>query len=92
MRTEKIVISGKEFTKIIAETELTFVRKHDGFVMGKEIILGTDYSTGIMRIDLPEHYEEQLITEPETNLTDKVQALEETTNEIIDVLNERRML
>lgn len=92
MKTEIITINGKEFTKIIAENGLTFVRKHDNFVMGKEIILGTDYSTGKQRIDLPEYYEEQLITEPETNLTDKVQALEETTNEIIDVMNERGLL
>jgi hypothetical protein len=89
MKTEKITINGKEFTKITAESGMSFQRKHDGFVMGKEIVLGIDYSTGVMRVDLPEYYEEQLITEPETNLNDKVQALEETTNDIIDVMNER---
>jgi len=35
-----------------------FRRIHDGFIMGNEIFLGYDYSTGTKRLDLPEYYEE----------------------------------
>jgi len=41
-------------------TNRVFRRIHDGFIMGNEIILGKDYSTGIEREDLPEYYEEVL--------------------------------
>lgn len=41
-------------------TNRVFRRIHDGFIMGKEIVLGKDYSTGIEREDLPEYYEEVL--------------------------------
>jgi hypothetical protein len=37
-----------------------FKRIHDGFIMGTEILLGKDYSTGVERDDLPEYYEEIL--------------------------------
>jgi hypothetical protein len=35
-----------------------FRRIHDGFIMGREIVLGQDFSTGKQREDLPEYYEE----------------------------------
>jgi len=35
-----------------------FKRKHDGFIMGNEIKLGKDFSTGVERDDLAEYYEE----------------------------------
>jgi hypothetical protein len=41
-------------------TNRVFRRIHDGFIMGNEIVLGKDYSTGIEREDLPEYYEEVL--------------------------------
>jgi hypothetical protein len=41
-------------------TNRVFRRIHDGFIMGNEIVLGKDYSTGIERDDLPEYYEEVL--------------------------------
>jgi hypothetical protein len=41
-------------------TNRVFKRIHDGFIMGNEIVLGKDYSTGIEREDLPEYYEEVL--------------------------------
>jgi hypothetical protein len=37
-----------------------FRRIHDGFIFGREIVLGIDYSTGDEREDLPEYYEEVL--------------------------------
>ncbi len=92
MKTEIIEINGKEFTKITAENGISFQRKHDGFVMGKEIILGNDYSTGIMRVDLPEYYEEIVVTTPAAGLEEKVTELEATQNNIIDVMNERGLL
>jgi hypothetical protein len=48
--------------KITAQEGKVFRRIHDGFVMGTEIYLGIDYSTGEPREDLPEYYEE--IDEP----------------------------
>lgn len=47
---------------ITAKTGKVFRRIHDGFVMGNEIYLGIDYSTGEPREDKPEYYEE--IDEP----------------------------
>ena len=47
---------------ITAQEGKVFRRIHDGFIMGKEIYLGFDYSTGAERIDLPEYYEQ--IDEP----------------------------
>ena len=45
--------------RIIITTEgNVFRRIHDGFIMGNEIYLGYDYSTGEPRYDLPEYYEE----------------------------------
>lgn len=43
---------------ITAEQGKTFRRIHDGFIMGNEIHLGIDYSTGEPREDLPEYYEQ----------------------------------
>ena len=48
----------QEGIKITAETGMVFKRIHDGFIMGNEIYLGYDYSTGIKRKDLPEYYQE----------------------------------
>ena len=44
--------------KITAKDGFIFRRIHDGFLMGDEIYLGIDYSTGVPREDLPEYYEE----------------------------------
>ena len=52
---------------ITADTGNIFRRIHDGFIMGSEIALGYDYSTGIARQDLPEYYEQ---IEDTTELTD----------------------
>ena len=43
---------------IKAEEGYTFRRIHDGFIMGEEIQLGIDYSTGEPREDKPEYYKE----------------------------------
>lgn len=43
---------------IVATEGKVFRRIHDGFVMGNELWLGYDYSTGEQRLDLPEYYEE----------------------------------
>ena len=44
---------------LITATEgKVFRRIHDGFIMGNEVWLGYDYSTGEKRLDLPEYYEE----------------------------------
>lgn len=43
---------------ITANEGKTFQRKHDGFIMGPEIALGVDYSTGVAREDKAEYYEE----------------------------------
>jgi len=51
---------------IIAAEGNVFRRIHDGFIMGSEIYLGIDYSTGFPREDLPEYYEE--IDEPKIEL------------------------
>jgi hypothetical protein len=45
---------------IRAKQNRVFKRIHDDFIMGNEIVLGKDYSTGIEREDLPEYYEEVL--------------------------------
>lgn len=47
---------------ITAQEGKVFRRIHDGFVMGNEIYLGIDFSTGEPREDKPEYYEE--IDEP----------------------------
>ena len=44
--------------KIEAKEGFTFKRTHDGFIMGKIIYLGMDYSTGEPREDKAEYYEE----------------------------------
>ena len=56
--------------KIKAQTGKVFRRIHDGFVMGNEIYLGIDYSTGEPREDKPEYYEEidELIEPNDDNL------------------------
>lgn len=48
-------------TKIISKEGYVFKRIHDQLLMGNEIILGIDYSTGVPREDLAEYYEEVLI-------------------------------
>jgi len=48
---------------IRAKQNRLFKRIHDGFIMGNEIVLGKDYSTGVERDDLPEYYEE--VQDPE---------------------------
>jgi len=44
--------------QIKAKTGFLFRRIHDGFIMGSQIALGIDYSTGSPREDKPEYYEE----------------------------------
>jgi len=51
---------------IKAKQNRVFKRIHDGFIMGNEIVLGKDYSTGVEREDLPEYYEEVLDPEAPT--------------------------
>jgi hypothetical protein len=48
---------------IRAKQNRVFKRIHDGFIMGNEIVLGKDYSTGVEREDLPEYYKE--VQDPE---------------------------
>ena len=43
---------------ITAQAGKVLRRIHDGFIMGNEIYLGIDYSTGEPREDKPEYYEE----------------------------------
>lgn len=43
---------------IKAKDGYLFKRLHDGVVMGNEIALGIDYSTGVPREDKAEYYEE----------------------------------
>jgi hypothetical protein len=45
---------------IRAAENRVFRRIHDGFIMGNEIVLGMDYSTGVEREDLAEYYEQIL--------------------------------
>ena len=44
--------------KITANEGFVWKRKHDGFIMGEEIHLGYDYSTGVKRVDKEEYYEQ----------------------------------
>ena len=41
-----------------ASQNKAFRRIHDQILMGNEVVLGVDYSTGEPRTDLPEYYEE----------------------------------
>jgi len=58
---------------ITAETNKVFRRIHDGFIMGSEIHLGYDYSTGKKRLDLPKYYDQ--INEPEKPFQEQVDEL-----------------
>lgn len=49
--------------KITANEGYTFKRIHDGVVMGEEIYLGYDWSTGMKREDKEEYYEQIPIEE-----------------------------
>lgn len=42
---------------IIASEGKVYRRVHDGFIMGAEIFLGVDFSTGTPREDREEYYE-----------------------------------
>ena len=53
--------------KITAQQGKVFRRIIDGLIFGKEIYLGVDYSTGQLREDKAEYYEE--IDEPQNDLT-----------------------
>ncbi len=48
---------------IIAEPGKVFKRSHDSFIMGREIHLGLDFSTGESRVDQPYYYEQ--VDDPE---------------------------
>ena len=67
--------------KITAEKGKVFRRIVDGLIFGNEIYLGIDYSTGEVREDLPEYYEE---VEAEMTLEAEQQAI---TNEINTLTN-----
>lgn len=54
---------------IKADKGKVFRRIHDGFIMGKKINLGVDYSTGTEREDLPEYYEQ--VDEPDEEVSDE---------------------
>ena len=56
--------------KITARPGKAYRRIHDGFLMGTEIHLGVDFSTGAPREDKPEYYEEidELIEPNDDNL------------------------
>lgn len=58
MTIEIVNINNRDTTVIRADAGKVFKRKHDDFIMGDEIFLGIDYSTGTARQDLPEYYEE----------------------------------
>lgn len=58
MTTETREINGQPYTVITADEGKILSRKHDGFAMGRQVILGIDYSTGEPREDRPEYYEE----------------------------------
>ena len=58
MKTTTRAINGKEYAVIIAEDEKSIQRIHDNFLMGDEVVLGVDYSTGKPREDKPEYYTE----------------------------------
>lgn len=49
---------------IKAQAGKVFMRRHDNFIMGNEIYLGYDYSTGVKREDKDYYYEQ--IDEPKT--------------------------
>ena len=50
-----------EDINLTADEGKTFIRIHDGYVMGSGIQLGIDTSTGEPREDLPEYYREEII-------------------------------
>jgi hypothetical protein len=54
--------------KITSETNKVFRRIHDQQLMGTDIYLGIDYSTGTPRTDLAEYYEQ--VEEPDQEITD----------------------
>ena len=63
-------------------------RIHDGQIMGDELILGFDYSTGVQRIDLIEYYEEVYNGEPwhkDTNFQIKIRPID-----LIELLEEHK--
>lgn len=58
MTIEIVNIHNRDITVMRADEGKVFRRVHDGFIMGNEIYLGNDYSTGVRRKDLPDYYEE----------------------------------
>ena len=58
MRSEQRQTGDKTYNVIVADEGKTFIRKNDNFDMGKEVILGIDYSTGKEREDKEEYYDE----------------------------------
>lgn len=46
------------FKTITANEGFVWKRKHDGFIMDKEIHLGYDFSTGVKREDKQTYYEQ----------------------------------
>lgn len=64
MKTEIKNIAGVDRTVITTDEGKIFVRKHDGFVMGNDIFLGIDYSTGDPREDKAEYYTEEIDPNP----------------------------
>lgn len=57
--------------KITAQDGYVYVRVHDNFVMGKEIFLGYDYSTGVKRLDKEEYYTQEREAEEEQEILEE---------------------
>ena len=56
-----------EGINLTADEGKTFIRIHDGYDMGKGIQLGVENSTGVVREDKVEYYEEIDIPKEEIN-------------------------
>ena len=57
-KTAMLSAENVEYSTIKAEAGKVYKRKHDGLIMGDEINLGLDFSTGEQREDKAEYYEE----------------------------------
>lgn len=58
MKTETREINGKEYSVLVAGNGKALQRVHDGSYMGREVVLGMDYSIKPPREDKAEYYME----------------------------------